>query len=195
MSYPKKITREAVIAHAMAFVASRGLAELSMRTLAAELEVAPNALYRYVASKTELEFAMADEAGKLLLKALRKAVKDKPAPLAVHDAALAYLRFALRHPELYAVKMRHCQKDGSEPQSHTELWRFVTELSAQLPTRWEPTDLALSLWALLHGMVALAQADMLDGRKPETALKTALEVMLAGLTTGVAPPAVSPDIP
>ena len=45
-------------------------------------------LYRYVASKTELEFAMADEVGKPLLKALRKAVRDKPAPLAVHDAAL-----------------------------------------------------------------------------------------------------------
>lgn len=195
MSYPKKITRETVVAHAMAFVASHGLAALSMRLLATELEVTPNALYRYVASKAELEFAMADEVGKLLLKALRKAVKDKPAPLAVHDAALAYVRFALRHPELYAVKMRHCQSDGNAPQSHTEIWRFVTELSAQLPTRWDPRDLALSLWALLHGMVELAQADMLDGRKPEAALKTALEVMLAGLATGFTPPAAAPGAP
>ena len=60
---------------------------------------------------------------------------------------------------------------------------------------WDPRDLALSLWALLHGMVELAQADMLDGRKPEAALKTALEVMLAGLATGFTPPAAAPGAP
>ena len=87
MSYPKKITREAVLAAAMNFVESRGMAELSMRTLAAELGVTPNALYRYVASKDELAFAMADEASRLMLRELKAATEGKPPPLAVHDAA------------------------------------------------------------------------------------------------------------
>lgn len=188
MSYPKKITREALVECAMAFVETHGQAELSMRALAAELGVTPNALYRYVASKAELEFAMADEVGKLLLKALHDAALGKPAPLAIHGAALAYLRFAIAHPQWYAVKMQHCKSDGSEPQSHADVWRFVMDLAATMPTRWDAQDLALSLWAFLHGMVELARANLLDTRAPEAALSVGLEVMLAGLATGLAPP-------
>jgi AcrR family transcriptional regulator len=188
MSYPKKITRDAVIACAMDLAEAHGLAELSMRMLAAELGVTPNALYRYVASKADLEFAMADEAGKLLLKALQDATRDKPVLSAMHDAALAYLRFALRHPQWYAVKMQHCKNDGSEPDSHADVWRFVMDLAATVPSRWQARDLALSLWAFLHGMVELARAGLLEGRQPEAALSAGLEVMLAGLATGLLTP-------
>ena len=73
MSYPKKISRETVLACAMGFVEEHGLAELSMRSLAAQLGVTPNALYRYFPSKAELEYAVADEVGKLLLQVLEKA--------------------------------------------------------------------------------------------------------------------------
>lgn len=185
MSYPKKISRETVLEHAMGFVEVHGQADLSMRTLASQLGVTPNALYRYFASKAELEYAVADEVGKLLLQVLQKAAAKKPAPTAIVDVAKAYIRFAHKHPEWYALKMRYCDDDGTEPDSHTDIWGFVMALAAALPSKWDPKDLALSLWAFLHGMVELARADLLDGRKPESAIDVGLEVMLAGVMASI----------
>ena len=59
MSYPKKTSRETILEAAIGLIESNGVDELSMRSLAAQLGVTPNALYRYFASKQELEVAMA----------------------------------------------------------------------------------------------------------------------------------------
>jgi len=189
MSYPKKISRETILGSAMAYIEAHGLAELSMRTLAAELGVTPNALYRYFASKAELEYAMAEEAGRLLLSALEKAAARKDPAQAIQAVAKAYIKFARGNSELYAVKMRHCASDDGRPDSHDAVWDFVMQLAASLPTPWSPEDLALSLWAFLHGMVELDRANLLDGRKPEAAMAVGLEVMLAGLMTRALPQA------
>lgn len=189
MSYPKKISRETILVSAMAYIEAHGLAELSMRTLAAELGVTPNALYRYFASKAELEYAMAEEAGRLLLSALEKAAARKDPAQAIQAVAKAYIKFARGNSELYAVKMRHCASDDSRPDSHDAVWDFVMQLAGSLPTPWAPQDLALSLWAFLHGMVELDRANLLDGQKPEAAMAVGLEVMLAGLMTRALPQA------
>lgn len=181
MSYPKKISRETILACAMAYAEDHGLAELSMRTLAANLGVTPNALYRYFASKAELEYAMADEAGRVLLSVLEKAAAKKSPAEAIQATAKAYIKFARGNRELYAVKMRHCASEDGRPESHDAVWDFVVQLAGSLPSPWDPKDLALSLWAFLHGMVELDHADLLDGQKPEAAMAVGLEVMLAGL--------------
>ena len=184
MSYPKKISSDTVLDAALAYIEAHGLAELSMRTLAAELGVTPNALYRYFPSKAELEYAMAEEGGKRLLVVLQKAAGKKAPPQAIDAMAKAYFKFARSNPELYAIKMRHCQP-GSEPGSYDAVWAFVMQLATTLPTVWDAQDLAMSLWAFLHGMVELDRANMLHGRKPEAALEAGLQVMLAGLLTGI----------
>jgi AcrR family transcriptional regulator len=186
MSYPKKTSRDTILDSAMRFVETHGREALSMRTLAALLGVTPNALYRYFASKAELEFAISDEAGKLLLAAMKRAAANKPTPQAIKDVAKAYLRFAHQHPQWYAIKMQHCDQDGSEPDSHKRIWDFVNELAASLPLPWPAEELALSLWAFLHGMVELSQADLLNGRKPEATLDVGLNIMLLGLMQAIA---------
>ena len=55
MSYPKKTSRETILEAAIGLIEAQGLDQLSMRALAAQLGVTPNALYRYFASKAELE--------------------------------------------------------------------------------------------------------------------------------------------
>ena len=52
---------------------------------------------------------------------------------------------------------------------------------------WQREDLALSLWAALHGLVELDRADMLDGRDAQATLNVMLDVMLAGLATRARP--------
>lgn len=185
MSYPKKISRDTVLEAAVAFIEAHGAAELSMRTLAAQLGVTPNALYRYFASKAELEAAMADEGGRMLLADLAQAVGSLPLPEAIRAVAKAYVRFARHQPALYALKMQHCAQEGMDEGSHADLWAFVTRLAEQLPTPWDPKDLALSLWAFLHGMVELDRARLLEGRTAESAIDVGLDVMLAGLMATV----------
>jgi AcrR family transcriptional regulator len=186
MSYPKKLSADTVLDSALTHVEVHGLASLSMRALAAELGVAPNALYRYFASKAELELAMADAAGKRLLAELEAAAHQSDPALVIEAVALAYFRFARHNPELYALKMRYC-KQANEPDSHDAVWQFVMHMASALPTAWPPQDLALSLWAFLHGMVELDRANLLDGRPPEGTIQVGLRVMLAGLLSS--PPA------
>lgn len=187
MSYPKKISRDTILDIATTHVEAGGLQALSMRSLAAELGVAPNALYRHVASKAELEYALADRAGTLLLNALEKAAARKDPIQAVPAMAKAYIRFARQHPQLYAIKMRHCSPDGHEPDSYTRIWAFVMALATQLNTSWPPKDLAQSLWAYLHGMVELDRADLLEGHKPEVAIEVGLAIMMAGVMASPSP--------
>lgn len=187
MSYPKKISRETILEAALAFIESQGVDALSMRTLAAGLDVTPNALYRYFASKAELEFAMADEGGKRLLLALQKAAKGLNPPDAIRAVARAYIRFARQAPQLYAVKMKHSSSEHNKPGSHDAVWGFVMTLADSVHTPWNAKDLALSLWAFLHGMVELDRAQLLEGRKPEAAIEVGLEVMLTGLMASMKP--------
>ncbi|UQS26130.1 TetR/AcrR family transcriptional regulator [Amycolatopsis thermalba] len=55
------LTRAAVVGAARELLSERGLTGLSMRALAARLDVAPNALYSHVASKTALLDAVLDD--------------------------------------------------------------------------------------------------------------------------------------
>jgi AcrR family transcriptional regulator len=161
-----------------------------MRALATELGVSPNALYRYYPSKSDLSVALADAGGRILLDALREASAGLPPLLALRATAQAYLRFARSRPALYAVKMQHGHgpSSGQPPPSHTEVWAFVMALTSALHTRHDPRDLAVAMWASLHGLVELDRADLLDGRDPAAALDVMLDVTLSGLMAQQAAP-------
>lgn len=78
------LTRSAVLDAARALVAERGLGGLSMRALAGALGVAPNALYTYVPSKTELVDALLDD----LLGLVEAPAADDPDPAAAVAAIM-----------------------------------------------------------------------------------------------------------
>jgi AcrR family transcriptional regulator len=111
----RALTREQVVAEALAVIAADGAGALSMRALAARLGVVPGALYRHVRSKEELYDLAVDgvlaevdtETGhglnwagqvKVLARRLRAALEDHPGiaallktrdPLGPHSLALA----------------------------------------------------------------------------------------------------------
>jgi AcrR family transcriptional regulator len=57
---PRALTRERVVAEALAIIGSDGVDALSMRALAARLGVVPSALYRHVRSKEQLQDLVLD---------------------------------------------------------------------------------------------------------------------------------------
>lgn len=181
MSYPRKIDRETVTAAALRLLEQHGLAQLSMRTLAAELGVTPNALYRHVANKAALEYALADAAGHLLLDALQQALTGEDTLGVILAGARAYLGFARARPAVYEVMMRWCRHDGTEPPSHTRIWELVLAMAASLPGDQDHEQLALALWAYLHGLVELDRASMMSAPEVDETLLFGLKVFVAGL--------------
>ena len=57
MPYPSKTDRNAILAVAMELVEKHGVDKLAIRSVAAELGLAPNALYRYFENLAALEAA------------------------------------------------------------------------------------------------------------------------------------------
>lgn len=181
MSYPKKIDQQTVMDAALALVEAHGEEHLSMRTLATELDVSANALYRYYPNKAVLVNAVADEAGHLLMRQIRDEAAGAIGLASIGASALAYLRFARQRPHLYALKMRHCRTDQGGLASHQVLWAYVLGLVQGLGSPWPQEELAQGLWAFLHGLVELDRNGQLEGHDPERTLQTGLAVFLAGM--------------
>ncbi len=96
----KRLTRELVLSTALALVDRGGLAALTMRGLAAELDVEAMALYRYAPGKD----ALLDGLIEVLLGEVEAAMAAGPRPAGwrqqLHDGALAVYRAAVAHPQV-----------------------------------------------------------------------------------------------
>lgn len=91
------LTRAAILATARDLLAERGLESLTMRGLAQRLDVAPNALYSHVASKTVLVDDLFDD----VLAEVRAPAPDIDDPAAgLHQLMAATYDVLLTHPDL-----------------------------------------------------------------------------------------------
>jgi TetR/AcrR family tetracycline transcriptional repressor len=123
-SVRRSLTRERVVAEALAAISADGAQALSMRAIAARLGVVPGALYRHVRSKEQLY--------DLVLDAVVAEVDcqvDPGAPWAAQVADLAHrLRSALEnHPGVAALLKA---RDPVSPASLTLAEAFLAALSA-----------------------------------------------------------------
>ncbi|MCW3816390.1 TetR/AcrR family transcriptional regulator [Micromonospora sp. DR5-3] len=91
------LTRTAVLGAARELVTERGLAALTMRTLASRLDVAPNALYSHVANKTALIDYLLDD----VLADVEVPAADIDDPVAgLHQLMASTYTVLLTHPDL-----------------------------------------------------------------------------------------------
>jgi AcrR family transcriptional regulator len=122
-AHRRRLTRERVVAEALAVISTDGLEALSMRALAARLGVVPGALYRHIRSKEQLHDLILDgvlaevdyavdqsqpwtEQVTVLAQRLRTVLEDHPGiagllktrdPLSPHSLALAEAFLAPLH--------------------------------------------------------------------------------------------------
>ena len=124
------LTRDRVVAEALAVISADGAQSLSMRAIAARLGVVPGALYRHVRSKEQLY--------DLVLDAVLAEVDCQADPGAPWDAQVAALAHRLRtaledHPGVAALLKA---RDPVSPASLTLAESFLAPLSAAgLPGR------------------------------------------------------------
>lgn len=179
MPYPAKTGREAILAAAMRQVETEGVEKLAIRSVAARLGVAPNALYRYFESLAALEAALAEESRRRLLLVMQKAAGRKPPAEAIRGICGAYVRFAREHPQIFALTLKPANDDHDENPAHLQSWRFVVEQVSRLYGEARAAEAAVALWALLHGMTVLERAGVLSEAKPSSGLTFGIEMWIS----------------
>jgi AcrR family transcriptional regulator len=175
MAYPAKTDRAAILAAALEQIAEGGMAQLSLRSVAAKLGVAPNALYRYFSDRAHLEAALSSEGAALLLAVLREAAGRHTPEDAIRAMALAYLQFAREQAPMHEVVMMRCDRSEQDRDAHHEIWLFLAAYVTQITGEASAQEAAVALWAFLRGMAALEAAEVFSEEKPVSGLDFGME--------------------
>ncbi|WP_263383629.1 TetR/AcrR family transcriptional regulator [Granulicella arctica] len=187
MAYPSKTDRETILAAAIEQLEERGLRGLSLRSLAATLELAPNALYRYFADRSVLESAVANEVSRLLHAAMQRAIRKGEPEQAIRGIGRAYLAFARKHPNLYELLLLPCGPEDEKASSHQDLWNFVASHVITLTGPDRVNEASIALWAFLHGIVELEAANVFGSEKPDASFNFGLNAWLTAAAASHSP--------
>jgi AcrR family transcriptional regulator len=182
MPYPSKTDRETILSAAVKHLAHGGIRDLSLRNLAASLDLAPNAIYRYFSDRSALEAALASEAARQLELALRKAADGCEPVTAIRGMSSAYIKFAKDNRHLYDV-MTSLHAPEHDATSHQCLWTFTVEQVRRVAGSDRAAEASVALWAFLHGAVALEAAQVFGESKPASGLDFGLNAWLVAVST------------
>jgi AcrR family transcriptional regulator len=174
MPYPSKTDRQTILSAAVKELAHGGIRDLSLRNIAASLDLAPNAIYRYFSDRSALEAALANEAARQLELALRKAADGCEPVTAIREMSSAYIKFARDNRHLYEVMMS-LHTPEHDATSHQSLWTFTVEQVQRIAGSDRAAQASVALWAFLHGAVALEAAQVLGEIKPASGLEFGFE--------------------
>ena len=181
MPYPSKTDRQTILSAALKQLAHAGIRDLSLRNLAASLDLAPNAIYRYFSDRSALEAALASEAARQMELALRRAADGREPVSAIREMSSAYIKFAKDNRHLYDVMMSsHVPKHDAT--LHQSLWTFTVEQVKRIAGSDQAAQASVALWAFLHGAVALEAAEVLGESKPASGLGFGLDAWLMAAT-------------
>jgi AcrR family transcriptional regulator len=157
--------KDTLLAAAVALIAEVGPQAFTLREVARRAEVSHNAPYRHFRDKEQLLAAVAAQGFARLTEAMLEAAeKGHSAGERWKLCGHGYIAFALRWPEHFAVMFDatfavvdhpECQTAG-EAAFHT-LVRFIEEAQAAGSMKGgDPMPLALTSWAVVHGLAKLA---------------------------------------
>ena len=186
MPYPSKTDRQTILSAALKQLAHVGIRDLSLRNLAASLDLAPNAIYRYFSDRSALEAALASEAARQMELALRRAAVGREPVAAIREMSSAYIMFAKDNRHLYDVMMsRHVRKHDET--LHQSLWAFTVEQVTRIAGSDRAAQASVALWAFLHGAVALEAAEVFGESKPASGLGFGLDAWFMAVSTRAEP--------
>ncbi len=166
-------------------VARDGISKLAIRSVAATLGLAPNALYRYFANLAALESALAEESRRRLQKVLDEAAGKKPPEEAIHSIAHAYVQFAREQPQVFSLTLMPSSEETEGEAAHEQTWRFVLGHVAEIYGEERSPQAAVALWAFLHGMTVLEAAGVFGERKPVSSFEFGLRMWINAASAGI----------
>jgi len=178
----RRLTGEGIAGAALALIDREGLAALSMRRVAADLQVDPMTLYRTVPDRD----GMILEVVRLLLEEID--ASEQPGETWVdtmHRMAFSYREMALRHPRAFPLIAHASTREEPMLTRARRLIDLVTR--AGLPESLLPDvllmDDAFTTGFLLIETSAACQAMDADQSSPGTGKDEALSHLMAGMIT------------
>jgi AcrR family transcriptional regulator len=159
--------REALLQGAVRVIAEVGPSAFTLREVARRAGVSHNAPYRHFRDKDAILTAVAAEGFRELTVAMREAGERQSKALdKLKQSGLAYVAFAVRRPEHFAVMFDAPVRGGSDPdyaktsqEAFGTLMTFIQDCQeeGQLP-RGNTLERALYAWSLVHGIAKLVVA-------------------------------------
>ncbi|WP_424949821.1 TetR/AcrR family transcriptional regulator [Deinococcus sp.] len=188
MPYPAKISVADIQRAALRILEDQGLEALSMRPLAEALGVRASSLYRHVAHREALLSLLSEEAAVQLRGALEgAAVSEAPGRPALEALSRAFLAFAQRRPQLYALMHLPRPPESGAGESQ-RLWQFVLGRVSRASGLPDDTAGTVALWAFLHGYVELERSGLFGLSGPAGGFERGLEALSGRHGLGVVPP-------
>jgi AcrR family transcriptional regulator len=163
--------REALLEAAVVLIAEVGPMAFTLREVARRAGVSHNAPYRHFRDKEDLMNAVATEGYRELTNAMQQAARKHVRALEkLKYAGLAYIEFALRRPEHFAVMFdaplsgarHHDSNDAAKAAFSTLVSLVTTAQQAGELASGDPLEYAYLAWTMVHGVAKLA----ITGRLP-----------------------------
>lgn len=181
MAYPAKTDRAQILAAAMTLVEKEGVENLAIRSVASLLGLAPNALYRYFSSLADLELAVGEEARLQVLEAMQHEVAGLQSPAeTIWALCRAYLRFAHERPRVFAFYLKTPENHTTRTPQCESNTAFFLEHVTRIYGEKRAWDASHALWALLHGMAVLGEADVLTPEQLDSGFRFGLQMWIDG---------------
>ena len=177
MAYPAKTDRKSILAAALEQIESEGLENLAIRPLAAKLDLAPNALYRYFENLSALELDVAEEVRFQMLEIMQKAMGRKDPSESIRVISEAYLRFARERPRAFALYLKNSDSQTTQCARNT---RFFVEQVTRLYGEERAQMASHALWAQIHGLAVLLGAGVLPWEEAHVRLQFGLKIWIDG---------------
>lgn len=191
-SYHHGNLRESLISITMAQAEEKGIAQVSLRSIAREAGVSAPAMYRHFADKDALMVAVAEQGFHELRDWLRFAAPSEiPFKLRLPRFCMAYLNFmteyALYFQLMFGLEIKHRHGYPRLAQAYEEimaLWADLVISGRQMGALRIDTpaeDQVLHLATTLHGFSNFCVLGMLEKDQLEALLKHLLASLLSGL--------------
>lgn len=172
------LSRAAVLAAANQLLAERGLSALTMRAVAAQLDVAPNALYSHVASKTALLDDVLD--GRLAL--VREPDPDGDPVEGLHSIMTSTRKVLLDRPDLVPLYLARQGSRGPHAQRLGEIMLVLLDRAGV--TGDDAREALRVLIVYTIGFAALGAGGPLAADETGRSFDRGLRWLLAGIVAG-----------
>lgn len=178
--------RNALIEAGMGIIESEGLAELSLRKIAAKVGVSHTAPKNHFGSMRGLMTAIGAEGFRRFATEMRAGLTGPSGRVKKLEAAVeGYIRFARKHPALFQIMFspEYCDfKDEEVSEAARASYRVLEEISEGLD--WDKADLdhaqlrtEIMLWSFAHGYATLLNNGQINFRDDGTPAFDVLDVI------------------
>ena len=181
-----RTSREEVVAAARDLLESDGIAAVTMQAVAGRVGVRGPSLYKRFPSRAALLAAIAEDAFADQARMFARAIRGDDAVADLRRVAVAYRRWAHRHPAAYALLFAPAPDDARPAvEAGARAAAPVIEVAANIGGREHRLEAARLLTAFVHGFVSMELAGAFRlGGNVDTAFEYGIEALIRALETG-----------